>query len=134
MTNTNHRQSGPRRTVLVCEDDEGIREVLVEAIEGEGLVAQVAHDGLEALERLQQGDGRFLVLLDLLMPEVSGYEILERMNADSQLLGEHIIVVISATGFTRPLSPGIIEKRLVKEVLYKPFELDELLALLQRWA
>jgi len=120
--------------VLVCEDDEGIREVLVEAIEGEGLVAQVARDGLEALEQLQHGDGRSLVLLDLLMPEMSGYEILERMNADSQLLGEHIIVVISATGFTRPLSPGIIEKRLVKEVLYKPFELDELLALLQRWA
>jgi two-component system response regulator CpxR len=134
MTDSNHRQSGPRRTVLVCEDDEGIREVLVEAIQGEGLVAQIARDGLEALERLQHGDGRSLVLLDLLMPEMSGYEILERMNADSQLLGEHIIVVISATGFTRPLSPGIIEKRLVKEVLYKPFELEELLALLQRWA
>ncbi len=123
----------PPRTILLCEDDEGIRDVLVEALEGEGYVVEVAPSGREALERLQHGDKRALVLLDLLMPDVSGYEILERMSRDAQLLGERIILVISATGFIRPLSHSVIEQRIVRGFLNKPFELDDLLALVQRW-
>ncbi len=101
---------------------------------GEGFQVDEASNGREALERLRNGATPYLVLLDLMMPDISGYDILEHLNADPQLLGEHIIIVISATGFTRPVSPGIIQKRLVKAVLGKPFELDELLALVQRWA
>src|SRR5690348_14893507 len=64
-----------RRRVLVCEDDDGIRELLLDALQGEGYAVDVARNGREALEHLQRGDGRYLVLLDLLMPEISGYEI-----------------------------------------------------------
>lgn len=123
----------PRRTVLVCEDDEGICELLVEALQEEGYVVDVAHNGRQALERLRLGDARSLVLLDLLMPDVSGYEILELMSSDAQLRGEHVILVISATGFIRPVSHDVIEQRLVRGFLKKPFELDELLTLVQHW-
>lgn len=127
-------ESAPHRTILVCEDDDGIRELLVEAIEGEGFSVDTARNGREALALLQGGQGRYLVLLDLMMPDISGYDILDRMDADPQLLRENVVVVISATGFVRPVSPGVIEKRLVKGVLQKPFELEELLAIIHRLA
>ena len=131
---TSHKDAKKLRTILVCEDDEGIRELLVEALQEAGYTVDAARNGAEALERLQQGDGRALVLLDLLMPDVTGYEILERMNVDPDLRGEHVIVVVSATGLVRPVSSGVIEKHLVKDFLKKPFELDDLLAMVQRWA
>jgi CheY-like chemotaxis protein len=123
-----------QRTILVCEDDEGIRELLVEALQGEGFVVDVARNGREALALLRRGNTHYLLLLDLMMPDINGYEILEYMNDDPELRSEHIILVISATGFVRPISQGILEKRLIKGFLKKPFELDELLALVQHWA
>ncbi len=131
---TRHTDAKKLRTILVCEDDEGIRDLLMEALQEAGYTVDAARNGAEALERLQQGDGRALVLLDLLMPDVTGYEILERMNIDPDLRGEHVIVIVSATGLVRPVSPGVTEKRLVKDFLKKPFELDDLLATVQRWA
>ncbi len=123
-----------RRTILVCEDDDGICDFLVEALQEEDFQVVVARNGREALEQLQHGDGRYLVLLDLLMPHVSGYEVLERMNLDPRLRAEHVVIVVSATGFVRPLSQSLLEKRIVRGVLKKPFELDDLFALVQRWA
>src|SRR5262249_8331470 len=102
--NASNTPAAPRRTILICEDDEGIREILVEALQGEGYSVEVALNGQEALEHLQHGDARSLVLLDLLMPGISGYEILERMASEPQLRREHVILVISATGFIRPVS------------------------------
>jgi CheY-like chemotaxis protein len=129
-----HSESTRRRTILICEDDEGICELLVDALQEEGFTVVVARDGREALEQLQHGDGRYLVLLDLMMPRISGYEILEHMNRDPQLRAEHIVIVVSATGFVRPLSRDFLEKRIVRGMLKKPFELDDLFALVQRWA
>jgi CheY-like chemotaxis protein len=123
-----------RRTILICEDDEDICELLVDALGEEGFQIVVAHNGREALEQLRRGDGRYLILLDLMMPTISGYEVLERMNLDPRLRAEHIVIVVSATGFVRPLSQGILEKRIIRGMLRKPFELDELLDLVQRWA
>ncbi len=128
------KEPAPLRTILVCEDDDGIRELLVEAIESEGFHVDTARNGREALALLRGGQGRYLVLLDLMMPDISGYDILDRMDADPQLLREHVVVVISATGFVRPVSPGVIEKRLIKGVLRKPFDLDELLAIIYQLA
>jgi CheY-like chemotaxis protein len=123
-----------RRPILICEDDESIRELLLDAIQGEGFEVSAVSNGREALELLRRGPGRYLLLLDLMMPGINGYDILERMNDDPLLLGNNIVVVLSATGFIRPVSPGIIEKRLVRGILKKPFELEDLFALLHRLA
>lgn len=131
---TGQKDSTRRRTILICEDDDGICDLLVEALQEEDFEIVVARNGREALEQLQHGDGRYLVLLDLLMPYISGYDVLERMNLDPQLRAEHVVIVVSATGFVRPLSQSLLEKRIVRGVLKKPFELDDLFALVQRWA
>lgn len=131
---TGKREATQRRTILICEDDEGICDLLIAALQEEGFEVVVARNGWQALEQLQRGDGRYLVLLDMMMPYISGYEILERMHRDPQLRAEHVVIVVSASGFVRPLSQSALEKRFVRGVLKKPFELDDLFALVQRWA
>ncbi|HEU5367960.1 MAG TPA: response regulator [Ktedonobacterales bacterium] len=119
---------------MICEDDDGIRELLMDAIEGEGFEVTATSNGRAALELLRRGPGRYLLLLDLMMPDISGYDILERMNEDPLLLGNNIVVVVSATGFIRPVSPGILQKRVIQGMLKKPFELEDLFSLLHRLA
>src|SRR5690242_15680157 len=114
MRRADQRESTRRRTILICEDDEDICELLVDALQEEGFEVVVARDGGEALEHLRHGDGRYLVLLDLLMPNISGYELLERMDRDPRLRAGHVVIVVSATGFVRPLSQGILEKRIIQ--------------------
>jgi CheY-like chemotaxis protein len=130
---TNTTVSKLRRRVLLCEDDDGIRELLLDALQGEGYAVDVARNGREAVAHLQRGNDRYLVLLDLLMPEISGHEILERMNIDPQLRGEHVVVVVSATGFAQhQMGQGVIENHFIRGFVKKPFELDDLLAMVHR--
>ena len=130
--NAPSNEQSARRPILICEDDDGIRELLMDAIQGEGFEVSAVRNGREALALLRRGPGRYLLLLDLMMPEISGYDILEQMNKDPLLLGNNIVVVVSATGFVRPVSPGVVEKRMIRGTLKKPFELEDLFTLLHR--
>ncbi len=123
-----------RRPVLICEDDDEIRDLLVEAIESEGFEVRATRNGEEALAVLAETPGRYLILLDLMMPGISGYDILERMAANDALMADNRVVILSATGFIRLINPIILQKHLVKAMLKKPFELDELFDLLHRFA
>jgi signal transduction histidine kinase len=80
--------------LLVVDDDEGNRDVLSRQLERFGYRVETANDGLQALDKLTQGDYD-LVLLDIMMPEIDGYEALRRLKADDRL--QHIpVVMISA--------------------------------------
>jgi CheY-like chemotaxis protein len=127
-------QNGKRRPILICEDDDEIRALLIETIQNEGYAIAVACNGQEALTILQQRPGRFLVLMDLLMPRLSGYQLLELMSADDSLLAENVVVILSATGFIRPISPAVRAKQVVKATLPKPFDIDELLDVVRRFS
>jgi len=72
------------RTILVVEDEPTLRETLAEALEADGFRAVQAADGQEALERfrVEQPD---LVLLDLMLPELSGLEVTRRIRAESSI-------------------------------------------------
>ena len=83
--------------ILVVDDTRLNRSVLVRALEEQGYQAREAADGRAALELLASADGGAVdvVLLDLEMPELDGYEVLRRMKADEAL--RHIpVIVISA--------------------------------------
>ena len=83
--------------ILVVDDTRLNRSVLVRALEEQGYQALEAADGRAALELLASADGGTVdvVLLDLEMPELDGYEVLRRMKADEAL--RHIpVIVISA--------------------------------------
>jgi two-component system response regulator RegX3 len=72
------------RTILVVEDEPTLRETLAEALEADGFRAVQAADGREALEKFhaEQPD---LVLLDLMLPELSGLEVTRRIRAVSSV-------------------------------------------------
>jgi two-component system cell cycle response regulator len=78
--------------VLVVDDDGVNRLLLSRALERDGHQVRTAANGLEALEALR--DGLFdCVLLDVLMPEIDGYQVLERMRSDPKLRRTPVIMI-----------------------------------------
>lgn len=110
-------------TVLVVDDDPGIRESVTEVLSAEGYRVLEAPDGEEALVRLDRLEGRCVVLLDLAMPRMNGLELLKELSRSGR--SERFpVVVMSANAHPRELEfPQVVA------LLRKPFELDELL----RW-
>ncbi|MEO6906764.1 MAG: hybrid sensor histidine kinase/response regulator [Abditibacteriaceae bacterium] len=80
--------------VLVVDDIEANRKVLFYRLEEQGHAVVMARNGIEALEKMQS-QSFDLVLLDIMMPEMDGYAVLERLKSDKVL--QHVpVVVISA--------------------------------------
>lgn len=82
---------GPRRHVLVVDDDNDTREVLCSVLRNFGLVTSEASDGLEALAALRKS-GADMVLLDICMPRMTGFEFLEQLRADPELAATPVVV------------------------------------------
>jgi len=80
--------------ILVVDDNESNRDMLSRRLRRNGYEVEVATDGRRALESVQHGDFD-LVLLDIMMPEMNGYEVLERLKSDDAL--RHVpVLMISA--------------------------------------
>jgi CheY-like chemotaxis protein len=78
--------------VLVVEDNDANRVMLCRRLGGQGFVAVEARDGREALDRVREY--RFdLVLLDIMMPEVDGYQVLQAIKADDDLKALPVIMI-----------------------------------------
>jgi class 3 adenylate cyclase len=117
-----------RGVALVVDDSRVNRLVLVRHLAGLGLEAMEAENGAEALELLRASPSAFdLVLLDVLMPELDGYETLAAMKADDGLRHVPVLVVsgveeldsvvrcieLGATDYlTKPINPRILEARI----------------------
>jgi adenylate cyclase len=80
--------------LLVADDNENNREMLVRILDRQGHRSEVAHNGREALEKLRAGNFD-LLLLDIMMPEVDGFQVLTEMKADP-VLREVPVIVLSA--------------------------------------
>jgi twitching motility two-component system response regulator PilH len=68
-------------TVLIVEDSVAQREMIMELLKGSGLTVNIAEDGVEALELLQK-QRPDLVVLDIVMPRMNGYEVCRRLKSD----------------------------------------------------
>jgi len=111
-------------SVLIVDDENDIREAMSEALAEEGYKVHAVGDGAEALEKAR--DLRpSLVLLDLMMPGMNGWEFRAAQKCDPDLASIPVVVV-SALGRVNGLdAAGFIEK---------PFDLDHLLAVVRRHA
>ena len=81
--------------VLVVDDDELSRLEIARIVEQQGHDVSEASNGTQALEMLRAGKSN-LVLLDLLMPGIDGFEVLRQMKADSTLSSIPVIVITAA--------------------------------------
>lgn len=110
-----------RTTILVVDDDPDIRQTLTEILVDEGYAALTAGDGIEALSLLRSARSAALVVLDLTMPVMDGFEFLAEQRRDVALAG--IPVVVITAGVKRRS-----EDLGVAAVLAKPFAVAELLS------
>ena len=83
------------KKILVVEDNDDIREAISEALELEGFSVETARNGKEGLAMLRKTSAPTLVLLDLMMPVMNGWEFLDAQKSDPKL-SEHRVVTISA--------------------------------------
>jgi CheY-like chemotaxis protein len=111
-------------TVLVVEDEEDLREMMREALELNGYAVVTAEDGQQALMRLSGIEQLCLVLIDLLMPGMNGWDLFKELKRRSELVNVPIVVYSSVanrapTGATR--------------VLQKPLTFGELLSTVREY-
>jgi DNA-binding response OmpR family regulator len=100
--------------ILVVDDDTDLRDTIAELLEIEGHVAVRAPDGERALEALGTDPGKFdLVLLDLRMPRIDGWQVAER-------IGSSVPIVVISAEVSINLPPNASGK------LKKPFTMAEL--------
>ena len=124
MSATEDAEAGHR--VMVVEDDVAIRESLVELLEDEGYSVLSAPNGREALEVLRKNELPCLILLDLMMPVMDGWQF-RREQASDPRLGSIPVVVITAAG-EKPAAS--IQANLV---LHKPVKVDRVLGAVQQF-
>jgi CheY-like chemotaxis protein len=117
------------REILVVDDDRDIREALVEILVNEGYPVEMAENGAQALELIRRGPIPALVLLDLMMPVMSGWEFLELAEQDHDLADIPVVVV---SAMPAPLAASD-SRGGVKACLHKPLKLDQLLDLVHRY-
>jgi chemotaxis family two-component system sensor histidine kinase/response regulator PixL len=113
-----------RHTVLVVEDEVDLREPLCEALELSGYVVVAAKDGKDALSKVSGIENLCLVILDLLMPEMNGWEFVEQLRKRSEFATVPIVVHSSAPG----PAPATVAR-----VLKKPVPLNRLLATVREY-
>ncbi len=122
--------AGPTHTVLVIEDDSDVRNALAELLSGEGYAVSLTADGGEALDKLRGGLRPSVILLDLMMPKVDGWDF-RRAQLDDPILAPIPVILLTASGF-RPDSMRSDRGRL--EMLPKPVQAHVLLDAVERLA
>jgi two-component system cell cycle sensor histidine kinase/response regulator CckA len=120
--------TGPLRgTVLVVDDEEVVREVTREMLEGDGLEVLTAGDGVEAIEVFREHQGQIvLILLDLTMPRMDGEETFRELRR----LDPDVRVILTSGYNEQDTTRRFVGKRLAG-FLQKPFTLQDLEARLR---
>ncbi len=115
------RAGGGRTTILVVEDEESYQEALMAGLSREGYQVELASDGVEALQRFVDHPPD-LVVLDLLLPSMSGIEVCRRMRAIAPVPIIMVSALNSETDIVRGLELG------AEDYIAKPYRLRELVA------
>lgn len=107
-------------TILIVEDDLDTREMLGRFLELEGYAVETASNGRQALDRLEEGARACVILLDLMMPVMDGWQF-RREQVRNEALASIPVIVVSAAGRER------LQQVRADGYLAKPVDLDELL-------
>ena len=109
--------------ILVVEDDDRVLEAITEFLETVGYPVSSARNGKEAIDRAR-GEHPSLILLDLSMPVMDGWEFLRRRGAEPSLASVPVIVISALASGTPAGADGFLNK---------PIDIARLLAILDRY-
>jgi CheY-like chemotaxis protein len=114
--------------VLIVEDDTDLRQALAQILSDEGYRVDGAEHGLHALEQLRDGRRPCLILLDLTMPVMNGWQFRDVQRQDPELAAIPVVVISAGANLSEQIVPLGIQ-----EYLRKPIQLGQLLATVQRY-
>lgn len=121
-----HRDRSALPSILVVEDDEGLRPILARHLRRQGYDVSEAASAEEAMEALERGSRPALVVLDLNLPGVTGWDLLRTPAMRSA--GRPSVVITSAV----TVSPKRLAEFGIAGYLPKPFSLETLIQTVQR--
>lgn len=108
------------KTVMIVEDDPAIRSALIEIVKSEGYDVIGCEDGIDALTRLKkfkEAKNTCLIICDLMMPNMNGWQLIEMIDQDTSLC---LIPMLVLSAQEANLPPG-------KKYMKKPVHLDNLI-------
>jgi CheY-like chemotaxis protein len=118
--------------ILLTDDDPTAQKIVPNLLKIHGYLVDVAADGKEALQALEANDYA-LVLLDCMMPEMSGYEVTAIIRSSASNVRNHNIPVIALTGNAMQQDRDECLTAGMNDHLPKPLILTDLLVMLEKW-
>jgi CheY-like chemotaxis protein len=106
--------------ILVVEDNDDVREMMAITLQLEGYKVTTAVNGHEALEKLRSGLKPGLILLDLMMPGMDGWEFRRALQREPSMRDISVVVISAATG-------DLLSRAVADAYLPKPIDMDQLL-------
>ena len=106
--------------ILVVEDNDDVREMMTVTLQLEGHDVSTAVNGRDALDKLRAGERPCVILLDLMMPVMNGWEFRRAIEGDPILKSVPVVIVSAATA-------ELLHKTDAAAYLPKPLDMDQLL-------
>jgi CheY-like chemotaxis protein len=125
-TSATEREVAQRCLVAIIEDDSEFRNMLRELLEEEQYRVVALANGAEALQALRGETVPNVILLDVSMPVMDGFDFLRYRNDDPQLAAVPVVLVTNAKPHERPTIG-------VNDVVRKPIDIDEILFAIKRY-
>jgi CheY-like chemotaxis protein len=122
----------PPRTVLVVDDERPTVHKTVQALQAAGYATADAYDGIEATEWLEANPPPDIILLDIMMPRMDGFQVLEWLEARDRFAGTPVVVLSPkpSCGDVTDLLIGPGSR--ADSLLWKPYTPDDVTAIVER--
>ena len=120
----------PQKKILIVDDEMNVCEFISEALKGAGYVTLIADSGYEALEKAQSAQPD-LVILDVMMPGIDGWQVLERLRRNPRTKDIPVVMLTAKSGTESVLRSGELN---VLDYFIKPIDAQELVLFVRRYA
>jgi len=115
--------------ILIAEDDNDIRELIVLTLQFHGFTVDSAEDGQAAVEKAQKNPAYDVILMDVRMPRMTGYQACRALKENAQTKNIPVIF-LSAKGQEQEIQTGL--EAGASDYILKPFAPDDLVRTIQR--
>jgi DNA-binding response OmpR family regulator len=116
----------------VIDDNKDLTEAICDSLESPDVECKIINDGRAGLDEILNQRGKYnLILLDIAMPDFSGFDVLERLKKEALLKSENIVIFTASSITDRDIDDFIAAG--AKGVLKKPVSLDDLIELVDKY-